>query len=326
MQPFMKKIIRILLALAVAAGGLLLSGLPAAAAPVTINLCASSGTLTMPDSTVVNVWGFVLNPGTCAPGLVTAANFPGVVLEVNVGDVVTINLSSALPAGHTASFELAGLPVTPLGSGVYQFTASREGTFVYQSDGDAGRQMAMGLYGALIVRPLGEAAGFASGSCSTAAGSIYGNAFDRECVLVLSAIDPNFNAAPDTYDMHAYLATYWLINGQPYPAAPAISAPVGQRLLLRYVNAGYDNTAMMLLGMHERVLARDAFPLNNPYLAATETLPAGRTEDAIATIPTTAPPSPNGFPLFNRNLHVTSGSTAAGTYNSSGGMMIFIQP
>src|SRR5262249_47165584 len=134
------------------------------------------------------------------------------------------------------------------------FTASRPGTYLYQSSGDAGRQAAMGLYGALIVRPL-----TANQAYDTAA-----PAYRREAQLVLSAIDPNFNAAPETFDMHSYNATYWLINGTAYPDTPPIAAPAGQRVLLRYLNAGYDNTTMMLLGMHEHVVARDARLLNNP--------------------------------------------------------------
>ena len=86
--------------------------------------------------------------------------------------------------------------------------------------------------------------------------------------------------------MNDYLATYWLINGKAYPDTAPISC-AGRRpgVLLRYLNAGYDNTSMSLLGMHQRVLARDAHLLNNPFLAAAETIPAGATEDAIATIP-----------------------------------------
>ena len=79
---------------------------------------------------------------------------------------------------------------------------------------------------------------------------------------------------------------------------------------------------MALLGMHEQVLARDARLLNNPFLADAETIPAGGTEDAIATVPATAAPSANGFPLYNRQLHLTNGSPAA----PGGGMLTFIHP
>jgi FtsP/CotA-like multicopper oxidase with cupredoxin domain len=204
------------------------------------------------------------------------------------------------------------------GSVSVQFTASAPGTYQYQSGGDAGRQAAMGLYGALIVRSL--TAGQAYDVATTA--------YDVEATLVLSAIDPSFNGAPDTYDLHAYRATYWLINGKPYtPSAPGITAAAGQRVLLRYVNAGFDNTAMTLLGMHQQVLARSARLLNNPFLADAETIPAGATEDAIATMPSFAPPTANGFPLYNRQLHVTDGLQigTSPTPATGGGMLTFIK-
>jgi FtsP/CotA-like multicopper oxidase with cupredoxin domain len=146
---------------------------------------------------------------------------------------------------------------------------------------------------------------------------------------VLSAVDPTFNAAPDTFDMLDYTATYWLINGEAYPdTAPGITATAGQRVLLRYLNAGFDNTSMQLLGMHEHVVAKDAHLLSAAYDADTETIPAGATEDAIATMPAFAPPTSNGFPLFNRQLHLTNGDQTgtSPTPLSGGGMLTFIHP
>jgi FtsP/CotA-like multicopper oxidase with cupredoxin domain len=148
-------------------------------------------------------------------------------------------------------------------------------------------------------------------------------------VLVLSTIDPAFNAAPDTSDIHRYVATYWLINGKAYPdTAPGIAATAGQRVLLRYLNAGYDNTTMQLLGMHERVVARDARLLNNPFDATAETIPAGATEDTIATVPSGSAPSVHGFPLYNRQQHLTNGAQTgqSPTPGTGGGMLTFIHP
>ncbi len=170
----------------------------------------------------------------------------------------------------------------------------------------------MGLYGLLIVRPA------TAGQAYDTATSAYA----VEAPLVLSEVDPAFNANPDTANMYHYLATYWLINGRSYPDTAGITATAGQKVLLRYVNAGYDNTSMLLLGMHEHVLARDAQLLNNPLDADAETIPAGATEDAIATMPATAPPSTNGFPLVNRQLHDTNGALA--DPNRSGGQVTFI--
>jgi FtsP/CotA-like multicopper oxidase with cupredoxin domain len=316
---------RVALVLVVAAAGLTLAGSPASAAAVTINLCAVTGTVTMPGSVSVPIWGFGIptTPGDCSTA---TAGLPGPVVTVAEGDTVTINVGNALPAGHTIRFEVPGIAFNPgptdaaPGSSVTRsFTASAPGTYLYQSSGNAGRQLAMGLAGALLVRSA--TANQAYDSASTA--------YDVEALLVLSAIDPNLNAAPDTFDLHAFRATYWLINGQPYTSGvPGITAAAGQRVLLRYLNAGYDQTAMALLGLQERVLARDARLLNNPFLAAAETIPAGATEDAIATVPAGAAPSANGFALYNRNLHITTGSQTgpSPTPATGGGMLTFIHP
>jgi FtsP/CotA-like multicopper oxidase with cupredoxin domain len=245
------------------------------------------------------------------------------VLTVNEGDVVTVSVTNALPAGHPLSFEIPGVSFTAgptdaaAGATVTRaFTADRPGTYLYQSGGDAGRQEAMGLSGALIVRP--PSANQAYDTATTA--------YEVEAMLLLNTIDPAFNAAPDTFDMHSYRATYWLINGHAYPDTTPITASAGQRVLLRYLNAGYDNTTMSLLGMHERVVARDARLLNNPFDANAETIPAGATEDAIATVPSGSAPSTHGFPLYNRQQHVTNGPQTgqSPTPATGGGMLTFI--
>lgn len=324
MRAFVYRKNRAPLALVLVLVGMGLTASAASAATVTINLCAVTGTASMPGSVAVPIWGFVPKGAVadCSDVQGTAA-VPGPVLAVNQGDAVTINVTNALPAGppdHTLRFEAPGISFDPgatdaaVGATVTRtFTASAPGSYLYQSGGNAGRQEAMGLYGALIVRP-------------TTTGQAYGSpatAYDVEATLVLSQLDPAFNSAPDTYDMHKYLATYWLINGQPYPTS-GITAAAGQRVLLRFLNAGFDNTSMLLLGLHERVVAREAHLLNNPIDADAETIPAGATEDAIAVIPSYAgAPSSHGFPLFNRQNHLTNG---AGATLSDGGMITFIHP
>ncbi|GIG21335.1 hypothetical protein Cch01nite_20590 [Cellulomonas chitinilytica] len=319
-----------LVALALAVAGVGLVGSTAQAAPVVLSLCAQAGTTTLPgEVAAVPIWGFGVptTPGDCSTA---TPSLPGPVLTVTEGDTVTLTVTNALPAGtaevpHALRIEAPGIAFDPgptdaaVGATVSRtFTASAPGTYLYQSGGDGGRQEAMGLYGALLVRPA--TAGQAYDDPATA--------YDVEAVLVLSAVDPAFNAAPDTSDLHGYDATSWLIGGQPYPATAPIVAAAGQRVLLRYVNAGFDNTSMALLGMHQHVVARDARPLTQPVDVTAETIPAGATEDTLATVPTTPPPGPNGFPLYNRQLHVTNGpqTGTSPTPATGGGMLTFIHP
>ena len=314
---------RTLLVLVMIAAGLGVGSSSVSAAPVSINLCATAGTTTLAGGVNVPIWGFgtTATPGNCAG---VTPSLPGPPLTVTVGDTVTLTVTNNLPAGHPLSFEIPGITFdagpadAAVGATVTRtFTASAPGTYLYNSGGDAGRQAAMGLYGALIVRPTTPNQAYNSATTT----------YDVEALLVLSAIDPAFSAAPDTFDMHAYRATYWLINGKSYPdTAAGTTAAAGQRVLLRYLNAGYDNTTMLLLGMHERVVARDARPLNAPLDANAETIPAGATEDAIATMPAGSGPSPHGFPLYNRQQHVTNGEQAGQSPApaTGGGMLTFI--
>jgi FtsP/CotA-like multicopper oxidase with cupredoxin domain len=292
----------------------------ATAATVAIELCAVPGTASLPGGGTVPIWGFgtPTTPGNCATASPT---LPGPRLEVTQGDLVTITVRNALPAGHVVSFEIPGVTFDPgptdaaPGAAVSRSFTAQAGTYLYQSGGDSGRQEAMGLSGALLVRTTTANQAYASAT----------TAYDVEAVLVLTAVDPAFNAAPETFDLQNFKATYWLINGKSYPDVPAIIAAAGQRVLLRYLNAGYDNTSMTLLGTHQQVVARSARLLTNPFAASTETIPAGATEDTIVVVPAGTPPSSHGFALFNRQLHLTSGPQT-GPSPTGGGMLVFLQP
>lgn len=293
-----------------------------AAADPPIDLCATTGTVTLPGPATVDVWGFVAKGAQpdCSD-VAGTATLPGPVLRVANGDTITLNVTNALPAGHTLSLEVPGIDFLPgptdaaVGETVSRtFTATAPGTYLYESVGEEERQTAMGLYGALIV-----GSGTAGQAYGTAA-----SAYDVDAPLVLSTVDPAFNAAPDTFNMDDYQPQFWLIDGASYPQTGVIHASAGQRVLLRYLNAGFDNTTMMLLGMDQRVLARDAHLVPDAYDADAETIPAGQTEDTVATVPATPSGLTNGFPLYNRQLHVSNGAPTDAT--SPGGMLTFIGP
>ena len=282
-----------------------------AAASVVFDLCASDGSITLPDSSTVAVWGFVdTGGGSCATDLVTS--LPGPELRVNAGDTVTINLSNALAENVSilipgqslaATGGTSGLFATeaaPGGMVSYNFTA-QEGTYLYESGTNNSIQIPMGLYGALIVN-------------STTSGQAYGNAFEQEAVLLLSEIDPDLNDDPGGFNLLDYHPTYWLINGAAYPDIPAIVANPGERVLLRYLNAGFDHPSMTLLGGYQEVIAKDAFELNNSFDAVAETIPAGTTADMI--VDTTG--LQGDLALYNRNMYVTNGNAYPG------GMLTFL--
>jgi FtsP/CotA-like multicopper oxidase with cupredoxin domain len=146
----------------------------------------------------------------------------------------------------------------------------------------------MGLYGAFVVH---------SGTPGTADGV----AVDAEQTLVLSEVDTNFNADPLGFDMNNWHPQWWLVNGKSYPGTDTIDVTAGERVLLRWANAGSDNHTMSTLGLHQRLLARDGSLLPAPVDAVSETFPSGGTADGVVTVPAGAARG-DRFPVYNRNM------------------------
>jgi len=134
----------------------------------------------------ITVWGY-----SAAESPVTQPGGP--VLIVNQGDAVQITLHNNLSEPTSLAIEgLQGVPdltgVAPSGTKLYSFTASAPGVFLYEAGSLPGaqHQVAMGLYGALIVRPVETPpVGFTGQAYTNPA-----TAFHDEAVLVLSESIP----------------------------------------------------------------------------------------------------------------------------------------
>jgi hypothetical protein len=287
-------------------------------APVTVDLCATAGSATMPDGALVTVWGYV--EGDCS-GSPTVIQPGGPTIYVNEGDDVTITLHNSLSEDTALLFQgqamipdltgAAAFDGTTFGTHIYTFTADQPGTYLYEAGllSNAQHQVAMGLYGALVVRPL----------TANQAYDDPATAYEDEAVLVLSEIDPALNANPAGFDMRDYAPKYRLINGVAYPDTAEIPvAAAGDRVLLRYVNAALEPHSMGLLGLHQTVIANDGSPLLFSHTLVADTLAPGETQDTIATIPLTAV-SGSKFALYDAGLLLRN-SNAAG----SGGMLTFL--
>ncbi|RJP20993.1 MAG: multicopper oxidase family protein [Candidatus Abyssobacteria bacterium SURF_5] len=291
------------------------------AAPVSYDLTADDVTINMPDGAPILMWGFGLT-GSGTIGV------PGPVLEANEGDDLTINLTNNLPEAVTIIIHgqriTSPTPVMVDGrvmsfvpeTASFTFPDLKAGTYLYESGTHPAKQVQMGLYGVLIVRPA-------------TAGQAYNDpvsAYDQEEVLVFSDIDPLLHAAVQngTYGTAAYPSTvdyrpqYFLINGKAYPDTEAIAAATGERVLLRMANAGLKSYEPMINGLRANVIAEDGNLLPFPVDAVAIPLHAGKTSDAIVI-----PSSPSQYALFDRRLNLTNaGATGVGgmlTYiNASG--------
>jgi FtsP/CotA-like multicopper oxidase with cupredoxin domain len=159
----------------------------------------------------------------------------------------------------------------------YEFTAGSPGTYLYSSGTDTGKQLNMGLYGALVVRPAGH-----PDQVNDRADSAFNP--DHEYLYVLSEVDPDLHLAVERgepYDMSSYRARYYFINGrsmpdtlapnnaswlpnQPYGALVHIQPYDAQTnplpALIRYLNAGSVNYPFHPHGSDERVVNTDGQP------------------------------------------------------------------
>jgi len=234
--------------------------------PGTFNLTAKAGHIDTPDGNSIFMWSYA-NADAPDNG---QFQLPGPVLCVNEGQTVTVNLTNTLgeassivfpgQEGVTATGGAAGPLTTEAGASggtvSYSFTASEPGTYLYESGSDPAKQIEMGLYGALIVRPtLG--ANYAYDASTQ---------FDpaREYLLLLSDIDPDLHHAVETggtYDFNALHSRYFAINGREFPdtiqdngTALLPNQPYGalvrvqpntatntQPVLIRMINAGALN-------------------------------------------------------------------------------------
>ena len=338
MKPITRHVLRIgawlLLAAVVAVIAALGSGSVALAAPGTAealpattctsptpgervcDLWAKSGTLTLADGSSVTIWGFADSAGG-------AAQLPGPALIVNQGEIVTVNLTNDL-ASETVSLSFPGQALIPDLTGVpsggstsYTFTPTEPGTYSYEAGltNNGARQVAMGLFGALIVRPAGDP------------GSAYGagTSFDDEYLLVVNEIDPDLNADPNGFAIQNFKADYWLINGQSYPDTAVLPTAPGNRVLLRYLNGGIRSRYVAILGLEQTVLGIDSSQLPFTYTVTSEALGSGQALDVMTTIPVSATEGER-FSLYNPGLQLHNAGEMAGNGTTAfGGLLTFLE-
>jgi FtsP/CotA-like multicopper oxidase with cupredoxin domain len=280
------------------------------------DLWAKSGTLTLADGSSVTIWGFADSAGG-------AAQLPGPALIVNQGETVTVNLTNDL-AGETVSLSFPGQALIPDLSGVpsggstsYTFTPSEPGTYSYEAGltNNGARQVAMGLFGALIVRPAGDP------------GSAYGpgTGFDDEYLLVVNEIDPALNADPNGFAIQGFKAKYWLINGQSFPNTDLLPTAPGNRVLLRYLNGGIRSRYVAILGLEQTVLGIDSSQLPYTYTVTSEALGSGQALDVMTTIPVSATEGER-YTLYNPGLQLHNAGELAGDGTAAfGGLLTFLE-
>jgi FtsP/CotA-like multicopper oxidase with cupredoxin domain len=256
----------------------------------TFSLTARDGYASTPDGNSVYMWSYGMSGGKF--------QLPGPTLCVTSGEHVRVILHNALKEPTSIVFpgqtgvQADGKPAQPQfgdtgsmasmvqgadatnGSVTYEFTAGSPGTYLYESGTDVVKQVQMGMYGALVVRPAGH-----PDQVNDRADSAFNTG--HEYVFLLSEVDPDLHLAVergDPVDQNSYTARYFMINGRSMPdtlapnnASWLPSQPYGAMVhikpydattnprpaVIRYLNAGTVSYPFHPHGSDERVVNKD---------------------------------------------------------------------
>lgn len=205
-------------------------------------------------------------PGKQVMALAYNDQVPGPQIRVREGDRVKIVLRNELKestAIHFHGLELSNdvdgvpfitqPPVKPGETYTYEFTIPRgnAGSHMYHSHHNATRQVGLGMLGAFIVEPRVPRRI---------------ERVDREYVFILND------------GAHGYT-----FNGKSFPATEPLTAKVGERIRIRYMNEGMMIHPMHLHGMHMTVIDKDGWPQPRPWKCDTLNVAPGERWDVIVT-------------------------------------------
>jgi manganese oxidase len=177
---------------------------------------------------------------------------------------------------------------------VYMFAADHAGTYMYHCHQEADIHVQMGMYGALVIYNQGDAG--ALNGPGSGPGTLYGWQYDRDYIMLLSEIDTRQHTAEERggggYNPITYQPQYWMINGLSFPntihVAPVgarnptswwtdwlashkgydplivgsvtggITDTRGEKVLLRFINLGFETQPMHMHGFHGKIIGSDA--------------------------------------------------------------------
>lgn len=198
---------------------------------------------------------------------------PGPLLRVMEGDRVRVVFTNELSEPTTVHFHgntlmnvMDGVPnvtqnpVEPGETFVYEFTAGPNGTFWYHSHLDTDIQIGLGLYGPLIIDPAQPESTLP----------------DVDVTLMLSEWRVLDGQTYPSMPMAGAEPNYFTINGRAFPATETVNVHVGQRVRIRFINAGQFVHPMHTHGTSFEIVATDGHPVPDV---------AQLTKDTVAVAP-----------------------------------------
>ncbi len=257
---------------ALTAGAAVLTWTPRAhAATVARTYTITDGYITQPDGVNVYFKGY----SDSATGL----NVPASSFIVQEGDTVTVTINNTLGSDH--SFVIDGVVdsgvISAGTSKTVSFLAATAGSYLFYDKLNAPYNRAVGLHGAMAVMPSGSSDTLYAGSPT----------FVKQLFWVYNECDPAVNEAVRINAMppplSSYVPRYFTINGlsaRP-PGAPGYDDPtinsyydprtalagyVGERTLVRVLNAGLCTHSMHFHANHVELLKRNGSVLADIWL------------------------------------------------------------
>lgn len=192
-----------------------------------------------------------VEPGRFVDAMAYNGTVPGPTLRVDPGDRVRILLKNDMTqstAVHIHGIEIPNAmdgvpditqpPIKPGGTFAYEFTAQDSPAVgMYHSHHNAAEQVPDGLAGAFLIGRLPTP----------------GVEIASEQVMMLNDAG----------------AIGFSLNGKSFPATAPVKVKLGDWVLIHYLNEGITAHPMHLHGLPQLVVAKDGFPLDQPYRADT---------------------------------------------------------
>jgi len=202
-------------------------------------------------------------PGTVIKGAYSYNGLiPGPIIRVTEGDKVKVNVKNDMQVSTAVHFhgalvpnKMDGVPyvtqdpITPGSTFAYEFTAKNPGSHMYHSHHDAAEQVTKGMMAAYIIEPKDKSKD---------------PAYDKEYIMILN--DTGIGLT---------------INGKSFPYTQPLTAKLGQKLRVRYMNEGLMIHPMHLHGIPQLVFSKDGYNLPTPYWADTLTVAPGERYDVL---------------------------------------------
>jgi len=204
-----------------------------------------------------------VEPGKVIKGAYTYNGVvPGPIIRVTEGDKVRVNVKNEMQLSTTVHWhgvlvpnKMDGVayvnqdPIIPGQTFTYEFTARNPGTHMYHSHHDAAEQVTKGMMAGFIIEPKDKSAD---------------PAYDKDFVMVLN--DTGIGLT---------------INGKSFPYTQPMTAKLGEKLRIRYMNEGLLIHPMHLHGIPQLVFSKDGWNLASPYMVDTLNIAPGERYDVL---------------------------------------------